>query len=458
MSPAVRRAPLFLLLLKAALCWLVVLRTEVPGRDGVSYLWMAERSALGDPSALWSTVFHPGYPALIRMLLRVWPTLDPETAGQLVACGCAVLAMLPLWAVTRACFGERAAWWTGLAYALGAWFARHPAECLSEGPFFLLVATWAWCLLRERPLAALAGTVAALAYLTRPEGAALGLCGMVWLWRRHDRDHALELLLGALPFAALLPLGYAALGTGFTLTPKAAFNWDVGAGDPEGGGFGHVLAEVLALPGAAFEELGWVVLPLVLLGLWWRRGAGGGLPWLLLLPFLLQCLAVPLLRTHYRFLAGFGVLLLPFAGVAAAGLWDRLARRGRWWPWLLPVVLVAAEARVVRPQNAGRAIERELGRHLGSLLRPGEQVLSDMPRLVWFAGRRPPPPRPIAPSEILAAAAAPRARFVAVVEGRTGLDPEDLLRLGLEPMELPALLSASAGRRGVRVYAKNPRR
>src|SRR5262245_61869183 len=45
---AVRRAPWSFLWLAIAIRALVAVRTEVPGRDGVSYLWMAEAFARGD--------------------------------------------------------------------------------------------------------------------------------------------------------------------------------------------------------------------------------------------------------------------------------------------------------------------------------------------------------------------------------------------------------------------------
>lgn len=455
------RGPLPLFLLKACLCLWVSVRTVVPGRDGVSYLWMGESSALGNIEALWSTVFHPLYPGLIRMVLRSWPGLDVELAGQLVACGAASLAVFPLWALCRNLHGPRAAWWATLCYAIGTWFTRHPAECLSEGPFFLLVVLWAWLLARPEPLAVLAGLAGALAYLTRPEGAALMVLAPLWLWRgRRDGALAMEAILGAAPIAGLLPLGYAIWGDGFTLTPKAWFNWSVGAGDAAAGGAAHVLAELADLPGVAFEELGFVVLPLVVAGLIMRRPRGWQDPaWLLVVPFVLQCAVVPLLQSHHRFLAGFGVLLLPFAGVAAAVAWSALARRGpRWLPWLLPVALIVADARVVLPRNADREIERELGRHLGILLRPDETVASDMPRLVWFAGRRPPPPRRIGAEELLRAAADPRCGAVVWVAERTpGVDPAALAKVGLEPLLLPALLSQAAGRRGILVHARKRR-
>lgn len=447
------RVPWSLLLLAVAVRAMVCLRTEVPGRDGVTYLWMAERAAEGEPAALFATVFHPLYPALVAAVLALAPGLDPVAAGQMVAAGLGALALLPLWAVALALFGERAAAWAAFAYAIGAWFARHPAECMSEGPFYLAVALWALGLCGPRCRPATAGGAAAAAWLLRPEGALLALVGAWLLWRQ-GRRRELAVFAAALLPALSLPLGHALWGQGFTLTPKAAFNYEVGVGGAAAP-VAHYLREAAKLPGAAAEELGWLWLPLAVCGAVLHRPRHAADPRLaLVLPFVLQCLLVPLLRTHWRFLSGFGILLLPLSGAVLAGWLPVLARRARWLPWLAVALLVAAEARVFGARHGERAVERELGRWIGARLGAGEYVVSDMPRLCYFAGQRPPPPRPILPAEIVAAAGSPSCRYVALVEGRTAVDPDRLRDMGLEPTEPPGLLSEAVGRRGIRLFVR----
>lgn len=467
-TAALLRAPWSLLGLAAALRTLVCLRTAVPGRDGATYLWMAERAAAGDFAALFQTVFHPLYPALVGALVWLWPGLDPVAGGQIVAAGLGALAVLPLWAVARALFGERPAFWTGFAYATGAWFARHPAECMSEGPFYLCVAAWALALLGGRPRPAIAGIAAATAYLTRPEGAALAVVGGAWLWWRRDRGAAVVLALAAAPLMALLPLGYLAFGDGFTLTPKAVFNYEVGIGGATAPGW-HYLREAAALPLAAAEELGWLWLPLAVVGaVRWRPRHWRDPATLLLAPFVLQCAVVPLLQSHWRFLSAQGALLLVFAGAALPALLAAAARRRRWLPWLAIAALVASEVRIGEARNQERAVERELGRWLRAELRPGERIATDMPRLDYFAGQQPPPPRPILPADIMVRAADPACRFVVVVgelpdlgghgeaarRARTAVDPARLRELGLEPVLPPGLLSGLVAQRGLLIFAK----
>jgi hypothetical protein len=433
------------------------MRTAVPGRDGATYLWLGERVAAGDLPALFDTVFHPMHGLLVGALLAVLPDLDPFRAGQIVAAGLGTAAVLPLWLLARALFGERAAFWCAFAYAGGAWFCRHPAECLSEGPFYLLVASWALLLVGPRRRPAAAGVLAALAYATRAEGMALVLVGAAWLWAVRARRGALRFLAAALPLAALYPLGLWLWGNGFSLSPKLGFEHDASIARSAAPWL-HYLTELGRLPLATAEELGFLWLPLAIAGVVLHRPRHrSDAQLVLLLPFLLQCAIVPLLHAHHRFLSGFGILLLPFAGAATARLLAAAAARHRALPWLVVAALVASELRVAGARHAGRAIERDLGRFLASRLQRDQTVVSDMPRLVYFAGRRPPPPRRLPAGEILALARDPHCRFVVLVAGRTDVADADLAALGLEPAAPPEPLAGPSRERGIRLFTRPPR-
>ena len=179
---------------------------------------------------------------------------------------------------------------------------------------------------------------------------------------------------------------------------------------------------------------------------------------MLLLPFAVQCAVIPLLRSHFRFLSGFGVLLLPFAGAMFAQLLARAQRGPRWWSWLLILLLVGSEAKLwLQPQN-DHTIERDLGRELGRQLRFGETLASDMPRLDFYAGLQPPPPERVTIADILTRAHRPECRFVVLKRGRTPLDSADLAILGLEPRELPVLLSGHPGAADIQLFARRDRR
>ncbi|GAB4136427.1 MAG: hypothetical protein Fur0037_00950 [Planctomycetota bacterium] len=453
-----KRAPWILFLLAAAARWIICARTPVPGRDGVSYLWMAQEWARGNHAALFETVFHPLYPLSTGLLLTAWPGLDIVAAGQIVSAGTAAVAAIPLWYAGRAVFGEPAASLGVVFYALGTWFVRHPAECLSEGPFYLWTALWAAALFRSRARPALAGAAAGLAFLTRPEGISLAGAGFLFLIGRGKRRSAAIHAGAAVLGSAVLPLCETLFGPGFTLTPKASFNWRAGAG-----GSPHpllfYLGQWLRLPGDALEGLGYAVFPLMLLGVWRAKPGRISDPRLALaLPFAVQCLVAPLLKSHHRFVSGPGLLLLPFAGEALHSLLGRHVRLSA--PRVLACLLLLAgsEARLWLDPRTDRRIERDLGRLLGRELRYGETLASDMPRLVFFAGRKPPPPRPIGPAEILMEALDPNCRFVVLRKGRTPLDSEDLAILGLEPREVPALLSSLPGASEIRIHQRPDRR
>lgn len=427
---------------------------SVPGWDGISYLWIAGECAHGRFEALYATVFHPLYPLLVAPGLAVAPEVEPQRIGQITAALPAALAVVPLWHATRTLFCARTALWSGVLYTIGTWFVRHPAECMSEGPFYLLVASWLLALLEPRRRSATAGAFAGLAFLTRPEGGALALVGAVHLWCAGARRQAVRHAAVAAAIGLLYPLGALAAGEGFVLTPKAAFNWDVGAGGA-GNPLVYYAVELARLPGIAFEGLGYAVTPLALAGVLLLRPRRAADPrWLLLVPFLLQCLVVPLLRSHYRFVSGFGLLLLPHAGHALVALRGALARRARWLPLLATIAVFGAEAKLYLATPPDRSIERDLGRALGAELSPGQTLVSDMARVDYYAGLPPPPPRRLEPDALLRAAAEPHCRFVALRRGRTALAPDALAAIGFHEVSLPTAVATHPHRDEVALFTR----
>ena len=446
------RRLLCLLLLAASTRVIACALTPVPGRDGVAYLWLAQAFAAGDHDELFAHVFHPFYPLLTSLLLRAAPGLDLVLAGQLVASACSVLTVWPLWHLARQHFGERAATWACLCFALGTWFARHPAECMSEATFQLLAVAWALALFAATPRPLLAGLAAGAAFLTRPEGAAFLLVGTALaLHARAWRNAAVHAVAGG-ALAGLLPLAYFATGRGFVLTPKIGFNWDVGIGGAASP-IAHYLSNLLQLPGHAFDGLGYTTLPLLLVGVFVHRRSWRAIDTALLAPFVLQCAVIPLLRSNLRFVAGTGVLLLPFAGAAAVALVRRRAHLVG-----LAVLLAVSEARLwlPRPDRADRTAEREVGRWLATRLRDGETIASDMPRLVFFAHRRPPPPRAITDADLLAAAADAHCRIVVWKQDRSAPDRDALARLGFTPIEPPAAVRSVPGAGDFHIVDRTP--
>ncbi|MBL8727577.1 MAG: glycosyltransferase family 39 protein [Planctomycetes bacterium] len=446
------RSPWSLLLLALTMRVVGCVLRPIPARDGVAYLWMAEQWAANGLGALFDNVFHPLYPFTVGLLLQASPgQLDTVVAGQIVAAGCSTLAVLPIHFSTRRLFGDRAALWAGVMFAIGAWFVRHPAECLSEGPFHLGVALWAAALLAPKPRALLAGVAAGAAFLARPEGLALVPAGMLLLARRDTVRAAFGHAIAATLVTALQPFGSLWTGHGFVLTPKAAFNWEVGAGGASSP-LGHYLENLWQVPGDAWEGLGYLVFPMMLGGVvWrWRRGLDAR-EVALLLPFAVQCAVFPLLRSNLRFVSGFGVLLLPFAGLAFATLLQRWR-----WRWLLVLLLVASEAKLWLGHPADRTVERDLGRWLATQMSPADTLASDMPRLWFFAHRRPPPPRVIRPEDLVRWAQQPSCRFVALRRGRSDAALPGLVQAGFAVVELPAGLRDAPDAGSLQLWQRSP--
>lgn len=441
--------PLLLLLLAVLLRVVACTMRPIPARDGVAYLWMAEQWAAHGLGALFDSVFHPLYPFLVGLLLLALPQLDSVIAGQVVAAGCSALAVLPVFVLTRRLFGEAAATWAAVMFAISNWFVRHPAECLSEGTFHLGVTVWAVLLLAPKPRTVLAGLAAGAAFLVRPEGLALVSVGVLLLARQGNLRGASLHAATATLVAALQPVGSWATGHGWVLTPKAEFNWQEGVGGADSA-LGHYLANLLCMPGDAWEGLGYLVFPLMLGGIVWRWRRGLTAPELtLLLPFVLQCLVFPLLRSNLRFVSGFGVLLLPFAGLAFAALVQRTR-----WRWILVLLLLASEAKLWLGGPTERTLERELGRWLATQMSADESLASDMPRVWYFAHRPPPPPRAILPDEIVAWAEQPRCRFVALRRGRSDGAQAGLRAAGFVVVELPPELRDAPDAGAVQLWTR----
>ena len=257
--------------------------------------------------------------------------------------------------------------------------------------------------------------------------------------------------------AVLFPLGWASFGPGFTWTPKAAFNWAVGAGAAEGGGIGHYAFELLRLPLVLFEEFGFLVFPLLLLGLWHAppRGTRRVLFWLLVAPFVLQCLVAPALRAHWRFFAGYGAAMLPFAGWGLVVLARRATVLRSALGIASVVLVIGSEAVRCWPERRQhRTFQPPLGAWIDTQMTTEETLVTPMPRLMFYSGRAPLPPRPIPGSEVLLRAQDPSVRFVVFVPARVEVNIAEFDRLGFRPAQLPAELRALVDARGALVLQR----
>lgn len=426
-----------------ALAWRAVLiaLTPVPSEDGVSYLWMAERFAVGDFAAPLGEVFPPLLSLLAAPLiaagLDAWLAVQSvlALAGAASVWACARLAAALARDPTRAReFAIAAAWLTAFA----ALPARYCAEVYTEPLFLLVVALAAHAAVRARFV--VCGVWVGVAFWLRSEVLVLPIALAV---TRRGGWRALLPAGGAVAGLAMLR-GIA--GHGFELLPKLDFNWSKSAA---GDSLAALVDGLSALPGAwveAFGVAGLLALPGFAL---WRGSADRGLR----LALLGAVVVVIAFATRRRFLVAWWPLVVPYAVVGLAGL------PGRMRLLILAAAVVLGGVLGVRTTSVDRVAEREVAHALQARLAPGEMIVSDLTRVVYFAGQRPLPPRHFTPDELLALARAPGVRFVVLGARRDGFAAVraglvDVEACAFVPEALPPSLAALASARGLEVFRR----
>ncbi len=153
--------------------------------DGPRFIAMAEAFGAGAWREALQDTFHP-LTALLMATLAGPSGLSLEAAAQCISVGAGGLAAWVCWDLTRRIFEPRIALAAGLVFALQPRLVASSSGVQSDGLHLALfmLATWAaWLTLarRQQRFALLCGIACALAYLTRPEGIAVGLVLLLWL-------------------------------------------------------------------------------------------------------------------------------------------------------------------------------------------------------------------------------------------------------------------------------------
>jgi hypothetical protein len=258
---------------------------------------------------------------------------------------------------------------------------------------------------------------------------------------------ALRALLPAALGVGLLALLRWWSGNGFDPLPIRSFH-ELRDDLPERGA---ILANLLRVPLAYVEAFDWLpaALPLLLL-LPPRAAARGARP--LLLQFALNTLVICTFVVRSRFFLSAAV---PVVALAAVGV-CRLR-----WPQRCIALALCAGFGLLRGwtgvSEPERVAERAVGQYLAHQLHAGDEVAGDMPRVIYFAGRRPPPPRHFDAAQQLAMAAAANVRFV-VLSQNSQRRTYAAVSAGLEPrfarLELPEALQELASERGIAVFVQ----
>ena len=192
----------------------VAIDQEILFNDGPEFLAMAQYLADGNFRAALVDPYHPLTAILIALTSKLGG-VGLESAGVIVSVLSGGVATAALYLLVRALFG------TSLALLAALFFAVHPqlvevaSNVQSDGihlALFLLGAWLAWRALESKRFAhALgAGSLCGLAYLTRPEGLAIGVVVGGWIFvdcvRRRINGRQLASLLGGFA-TTLLVLG-----------------------------------------------------------------------------------------------------------------------------------------------------------------------------------------------------------------------------------------------------------
>jgi len=143
------RSLLLLVFVSLGLKLVLLHSMEVLPEDGPMFISQAEKFVDGawkEGLALNRYLFL--YPLLIVCVHYLIP--DMVLAGQLISLTASVLALIPIFLLTRGLFGATAAFWGGLAFVVAPGFNDYAVKVMRE-PAFLCLFAWAvyfaWCAL-----------------------------------------------------------------------------------------------------------------------------------------------------------------------------------------------------------------------------------------------------------------------------------------------------------------------
>ena len=206
----------FALRLGVAVWWQSRVGERFAFGDSLSYWSLAESISQGEPYVYGTydaKIFRaPGYPLLMAPLFWLWGGEPPLMAARLIGVACGTLGVWGVWWLARRLFGARAGNVAAFVAAIYPGAVAMSALVLSESVFCPLVvlqlALWvaAWQETRQGRavgLAVLAGAVAGVATLVRPEWLLFTPFALV-VGLLLCRDRYRQIRLGAVAVLALL--------------------------------------------------------------------------------------------------------------------------------------------------------------------------------------------------------------------------------------------------------------
>jgi|GEM_PF-2655699 len=433
--------------------------TVAPDRDTAWYIHMAKQAREGGFAWLQS-VFPPLHPWLLSLLGPVSGT-QPEDwwlSAQLLCSFEGALATALLYWVFSRRFGWRLASLAALSLGFNSVSCGTAADGMTEPLFQLFlvlgIGVWLW----NQRAWFFPSLFLGFLPLIRPEG--LILLPWAW-WLSGRRSKALilpSLLLSLGPRMIYLYLRFQVTGD-LSLFPKGAFMRHLSVFSEESliQGLQHWGREASQFFGQGFEGMGFLIWPLFLFGggwLWTRKN-GWTRPFrILYILLLLGLLIVPLYHANRRF----HTTWLPLA--LCLGLIPFIRATTRIQNFLLLLGLAALVPSVVRIMKVRRASliqDRALGVALRKKLPKKAGIASDLPRLLFFSGRSPLPPRHILAQDLRKLAARKKTVAVVSLKKRKKLNPGFLRGLGYREVSLSHILEKKnriENKRGLQLFMR----
>jgi 4-amino-4-deoxy-L-arabinose transferase-like glycosyltransferase len=351
----------------------------------------------------------PLYPFLISLLAHV--TGDFEVAGQLISIIFSLMALCPLYLIGRLLFGSRPAFWTAVLYLINPLMLESSVDVLQEGAVIFFFFSSVYCSLRFLQegkgqwliwtvVFAITGSLARLNALTVLVVMGVWLVYGVVSGRLREKELAKHYYLWvvmAVVGITLIFLVPGVLGWEFLITKKPYkvieaifYRWFV----YQWPSLSQIGESSLSIVGRFLEKAYPVPLLLALFGLGWRvkaREFSAEERYLALLIGVLIVIFFPLSYASGRYHLPAIFLLYLWAGFGFVRIRELIDRRFTRYLRLTVVILVMILLGTIlpislRPQRLDKVGYKEAGVWLRKQVLSPPLILTDDPRVAYYAG------------------------------------------------------------------------
>ena len=444
---------LLALLLRLAHSFLVAF----PSNDGVHYLGMAQDFSNGQFADGMRCIFHPGTSLLHAPFIHL-AQADPYCVARIVNSLAGALVAVLVWRIAKQFAGPLSALLVAILFAVSFPANRLVADNYSESCYLFFIAFAVLQALRHQYLRA--GLGIGIAYWLRPE--ALTLLPLLFICKRETgrRYCAISIAVGV---ALCYPLLRWLLIDDFALTPKFAFMKPMG---PLGAQdlpsfFASFIDNVLALPMKAMSGLDFVGLPFGIAGLVLLFKKDRRMASCLLLCLLLGFSVMLGFQVKARFFLGQMPVFLLLSALALEELpavWPKGQGLRHIYALGIVVALTLVGIDFMNPPKRDKWPERGVGVWLATSLDDPDAkawLVTDMPRVAYYAGRHPPPPAFYGPQMLRPKLLRETVEFVVLGvrrEGRLALMDEFVDRF--ERISLPQEIRQMEGAQRIGVFRR----